>query len=215
MSYKQATTLDFPGSDLPTMDTVRGGGAPAPSDGNPGLLHPTPGLEWGAPSAYRGRGEQEEPGTPGRNEVPHSQTGPGTVDTSSPARVRSLDRPTLNCVDDRISAHKVILNPSGSYFPPSSTLSSFSASSSNSSSFSSTSTSNSSSEGPESYQDDTDLNVELESNPRDFKDKTHQMPCLPSRGFGEGEEGKRSHPSLRDKRHKAGPSHRTHMQQFQ
>ena len=51
MPNKQATTLDFPGSHLPKQDTVKGGGAPAPSDRNPGLLHPTPGLEWGAPPA--------------------------------------------------------------------------------------------------------------------------------------------------------------------
>ena len=43
MPYKQATTLDFPGSHLPTRDTVLGGGAPALSDGNPGPLHPAPG----------------------------------------------------------------------------------------------------------------------------------------------------------------------------
>ena len=79
MPYKQAIKLNFPGCNLPSQDTVLGGGAPAPSDRNPGLLHPTPGLEWGAPPAYRGLGEQEEPGAPGGEEVPHTQTGPGTV----------------------------------------------------------------------------------------------------------------------------------------
>ena len=61
MPNKQVPSHDYKGSDLPIRDTVLGGGAPAPSDRNPGLLHPTPGLEWGAPRAYRGLGEQEEP----------------------------------------------------------------------------------------------------------------------------------------------------------
>ena len=130
MPYQQATKLDFPGSHLPTRDTVLGGGAPAPSDGNPGSLHPAPGLERGVPSAYRGLGGQEGPGAPSGEEVPHNQTGPGTVDMSSPARVRSLDRPSQ---DDAplIPARKVLLT-SGSYFLPSST--SFSSPSSSSSS---------------------------------------------------------------------------------
>ena len=114
MSYKQATTLDFPGSHLPTRDTVSGGGAPAPSDGNPGSLHPAPGLERGVSPAYRGLGGLEGPGAPSGEEVPHTQTGPGTVDMSSPARVWSLDRPSQD--DYHISpdaplipAHKVLL----------------------------------------------------------------------------------------------------------
>ena len=56
MPNKQDITLDFPGSVTPTQDTVSGGGAPAPSDRNPGLLHPTPGLEWVASSVYMGLG---------------------------------------------------------------------------------------------------------------------------------------------------------------
>ena len=107
MPNKQDITLDFPGSVTPTQDTVSGGGAPAPSDRNPGLLHPTPGLEWGAPSAYRGLGEQEEPGAPGGEEVPYTQTGPGTVDMSSPARVRSLAMPSPD--GPLLPAHKTLL----------------------------------------------------------------------------------------------------------
>ena len=38
MPNKQDNTLDFPGSVPPTQDTVLGGGAPAPSDGNPGMF---------------------------------------------------------------------------------------------------------------------------------------------------------------------------------
>ena len=145
MPNKQATTLDFPGSHLPKQDTVKGGGARAPSDRNPGSLHPTPGLERGVPPAYRGQGGLEGPGPPGGEEVPNTQTGPGTVDMSSPARVRSLDRPSpdglLICHDETIPAHRVILNPSGSYFLPSSTSSSSSSSSFASSSFTSSSSS--------------------------------------------------------------------------
>ena len=117
MPNQQATTLDFPGSHLPTRDTVLGGGAPAPSDRNPGLLHPTPGLEWGAPPAYRGLGEQEEPGAPGGEEVPHSQTGPGTSGMLPSARVWSLDRPSqdgflISPDAPLIPAHKVLLSSS-------------------------------------------------------------------------------------------------------
>ena len=77
---------------------------------NPGLLHPTPGLEWGAPPAYRGLGEQEEHRAPGGEEVPHTQTGPGTVDMSSPARVRSLAMPSPD--GPLLPAHKAILDTS-------------------------------------------------------------------------------------------------------
>ena len=94
MPHTQATKLDYLGSDLPTRDTVLGGGASAPSDGNPGSLHPAPGLERGVPPAYRGPGGQEGPGAPSGEEVTHNQTGPGTVDMVSPARVWSLDRPS-------------------------------------------------------------------------------------------------------------------------
>ena len=78
MPHKQHSSHDYLGSDLPTMDTVRGGGAPAPSDGNPGPLHPAPGLERGVSSAYRVLGGLEGPGAPSGEEVPHNQTGPGT-----------------------------------------------------------------------------------------------------------------------------------------
>jgi hypothetical protein len=64
-------------------------------------------LEWGASSVYRGLGEQEEPGAPGGEEVPYTQTGTGTVDMSSPARVRSLAMPSPDGL--LLPAHKTLL----------------------------------------------------------------------------------------------------------
>ena len=94
MPHKQATTLDFQGSHLPTRDTVLGGGAPAPSDGNPRPLRPALGLERGVSPAYRGLGGQEGPGAPSGEDIPHNQTGPGTSGMLPSARVWSLDRPS-------------------------------------------------------------------------------------------------------------------------
>ena len=61
MPHKQATTLDFQGSHLPTRDTVLGCGAPAPSDGNPGPLNPAPGLERVSPQPTGGWGDRRGP----------------------------------------------------------------------------------------------------------------------------------------------------------
>ena len=149
MPYKQATTLDFPGSHLPTRDTVLGGGAPAPSDGNPRSLHPAPGLERGVPPAYRGLGGLEGPGAPSGEEVPHNQTGPGTVDMSSPARAWSLDRPSpdgflISPDAPLIPAHKVLLSYVSSLLPSSTFSTSLTSSTP-----SSTSSSSSSSSSPE------------------------------------------------------------------
>ena len=111
MPHTQATKLDYLGSDLPTRDTVLGGGAPAPSDGNPGSLHPAPGLERGVPPAYRGPGGQEGPGAPsGEEETPHNQTDPGTVGMLPPARVWSLT--WLSPDGPLLPAHKTLLTTS-------------------------------------------------------------------------------------------------------
>ena len=122
MSNQQTTTLDFPGSHLPTRDTVLGGGAPAPSDGNPRSLHPAPGLERGVPPAYRGLGGLEGPGAPSGEEVPHNQTGPGTSGMLPSARVWSLDRPSpdgylISPDAPLIPAHKVLLSSCTSSIP--------------------------------------------------------------------------------------------------
>ena len=120
MPYKHDINYDFLGPDFSTE--------------LPELLHAPPGLEAAAPQVYRGPGGQEGPGAPCGEKVPHTQTGPGTVDRSSPARVRSLARPSQD--GPLIPAHKVLLSsvsclpPSRSYLPTSSTSSLSSSSSS-------------------------------------------------------------------------------------
>ena len=125
MPSKQVISHDYPGSHLPTVDTVRGGGAPAPSDGNPGLLQPTPGMEGVVPPAYRGQVGREGPSAPGGQDIPHNQAGPGTAGSMSPP-TWAEDWPSLG--GPRLRAHQVHLTScscsscSSSQIPPSSSF---------------------------------------------------------------------------------------------
>ena len=107
-------------SVLPT-----GGGAPAPYEGNPGLLQPTPGMEGVVPPAYRGQVGREGPSAPGGQDIPHNQAGPGTAGSMSPP-AWAEDWPSLG--GPRLRAHQVHLTScscsscSSSQIPPSSSF---------------------------------------------------------------------------------------------